>query len=217
MSTTPTDDAVIAAQADDVTRGLSVDIDGGTQHAVQTLSQTYPTTVDDLWAACTDPERLARWFAPVSGDLQLGGRYEIEGNASGTIEACDPPRTFAITWEFGGGTSQVSVRIDPDGDGARLTLEHAATGEAGSEFWTQYGPGATGVGWDLSLLGLALHLLAGSGRPEDETAFAQKPAVQRFIRESSAAWGEASVAAGTPEPEARAAAERTTAFYLGEA
>ena len=217
MSTTPTDDAVIAAQADDVTRGLSVDIDGGTQHAVQTLSQTYPTTVDDLWAACTDPERLARWFAPVSGDLQLGGRYEIEGNASGTIEACDPPRTFAITWEFGGGTSQVAVRIDPDGDGARLTLEHAATGEAGSEFWTQYGPGATGVGWDLSLLGLAFHLLAGTGRPEDEAAFAQTPAVQRFIRASSAAWGEASVAAGTPESEARAAAERTTAFYLGEA
>ena len=65
MSERPTDDAVIAAQADDVTRGLSVDIDGSTQHAVQSLSQTYPTSVDDLWEACTDPERLARWFAPV--------------------------------------------------------------------------------------------------------------------------------------------------------
>ncbi|MDH5147971.1 SRPBCC family protein [Brevibacterium casei] len=216
MSERPTDDAVIAAQADDVTRGLSVDIDGGTQHAVQSLSQTYPTSVDDLWEACTEPERLARWFAPVSGDLRPGGRYAIEGNASGTIEACEAPRTFAITWEFGGGTSQVSVRVDPDGDGARLTLEHAATAEAGSEFWTRYGPGATGVGWDLSLLGLALHLKAGTGRPEDEEAFAQTPAVQRFIRASSAAWGEASAAAGTPEPEARAAAERTTAFYLGE-
>ena len=28
---------------------------------------------DDLWEACTDPERLARWIAKVSGDLQVGG------------------------------------------------------------------------------------------------------------------------------------------------
>ncbi|RAG60249.1 polyketide cyclase, partial [Burkholderia multivorans] len=54
MSERPTDDAVIAAQADDVTRGLSVDIDGGTQHAVQSPSQTYPTSVDDLGEACSD-------------------------------------------------------------------------------------------------------------------------------------------------------------------
>ncbi|KAM3558191.1 hypothetical protein ARSEF4850_004727 [Beauveria asiatica] len=35
-----------------------------------------------LWDALTKPERLATWFAPVSGGLRTNGRY-ITGNASG--------------------------------------------------------------------------------------------------------------------------------------
>jgi hypothetical protein len=35
---------------------------------------------------------------PISGDLRVGGRYRLEGNASGTIERWDPPRSFAATW-----------------------------------------------------------------------------------------------------------------------
>ena len=31
--------------------------------------------IDDVWDACTNPERIPRWFLPVSGDLRLGGRY----------------------------------------------------------------------------------------------------------------------------------------------
>ena len=46
--------------------------------------RTYDTSVDDLWEALTTRERLARWFGKVGGDLELGGRYQIEGNASGT-------------------------------------------------------------------------------------------------------------------------------------
>ena len=33
--------------------------------------RSYDTTVDDLWEAITTPERLARWFLPVEGDLKL--------------------------------------------------------------------------------------------------------------------------------------------------
>ena len=47
-----------------------------------------------LWDACTNAERIPRWFLPVSGDLRLGGRYQLEGNAGGTIERCDPPRSL---------------------------------------------------------------------------------------------------------------------------
>ena len=46
---------------------------------VVTVSQTYDTTLDDLWDACTNPERILRWFTPVSGDLRLGGRYQSGG------------------------------------------------------------------------------------------------------------------------------------------
>jgi uncharacterized protein YndB with AHSA1/START domain len=35
------------------------------------LADIYDTDVDDLWEACTNPERLARWIAKVSGDEQM--------------------------------------------------------------------------------------------------------------------------------------------------
>ena len=44
----------------------------GSRAAVR-FERTYATTCEDLWSAVTEPERLARWFAPVSGDLAVGG------------------------------------------------------------------------------------------------------------------------------------------------
>ncbi len=213
---TQTPDQIIAAQPATVRRELTVETDGRTQHTVQTISQTYPTTVDDLWQACTQPDRLERWFAPVSGDLRLGGRYQIEGNASGEVIACEPPRSFTVTWEMAGASTRVAVRITQEEGGARLILEHQHTGDADSEFWTQFGPGATGVGWDLALLGLSMHLVTGQDRPDDPDAFARTVPARQFIRAVSERWGQASVLAGTPEQDAIAAANRTTAFYLGE-
>src|SRR5690606_5670622 len=75
------------------------------------LARTYNTTADDLWDAVTNAERLPRWFAPVSGELELGGRFQIEGNASGTITECTPPNSFAATWEFGGAVSWIEVKV----------------------------------------------------------------------------------------------------------
>ena len=45
------------------------------------LTRAYPTGLADMWDACTNPERILRWFLPVSGDLQAGGRFQLEGNA----------------------------------------------------------------------------------------------------------------------------------------
>lgn len=213
---TQSSDHIIAAQPDEVRRDLTIKRDDKRQHTVQTISQSYPTTLDDLWEACTQADRLKRWFAPVSGDLRLGGRYQVEGNASGEVVACESPRSFTVTWEFAGDSSQLTVRLAPEGERVRLTLEHEHTGDADSEFWTQFGPGATGVGWDLALLGLSLHLVAGQDRPDDPSAFARTAAAQQFIRAASERWAEASVNAGTPEEDATAAANRTTAFFLGE-
>jgi uncharacterized protein YndB with AHSA1/START domain len=83
---------------------------------VLTMSQSYATTPDDLWNACTDADRIKRWFLPVSGDLAVGGRYQIEGNAGGTIERCDRPKSFAATWEFGGEISWIEVSLSPGRD-----------------------------------------------------------------------------------------------------
>ena len=62
-----------------------------------TITRTYGASVDDVWDAVTNPERIPRWFLPITGDLSVGGRYELRGNASGTIESCEPPHRFTAT------------------------------------------------------------------------------------------------------------------------
>ena len=179
------------------------------------ISQDYDADIDDLWDACTNPERIPRWFLPVSGDLRLGGRYQLEGNAGGTIQRCDPPNGFAATWEYGGEVTWIEVRLLAGRDGrTRLELEHIAHIEDGR--WAEFGPGATGVGWDLSLVGLGIHL--ASREPVDKTAVEAWSASddgKRFMTLSSELWRDASVAAGTDPAEAQEAADRTTAAYTG--
>jgi hypothetical protein len=96
----------------------------------------------------------------------------------------------------------------------RLELEHTA--HVNDERWVQYGPGAVGVGWDLALMGLTGHVeSAKTVDPSEAEAWSASDEGRRFITLSSQAWGEASIAAGTEPGMARAAADRTTAFYTG--
>lgn len=188
----------------------------GQRTTTAVLSRVFATDADDLWDAVTSPERLARWFLPISGDLRLGGRYQLEGNAGGTIGACDPPRRIEATWEYGGGVSWVVVQLTPEQRGTRLELQHIA--HVMDEYWPIFGPGAVGVGWDAGFLGLARHLAdpeAFSLPPEKDPAWMAEES-KAFYRAASDAWGGASIEAGTPEAEAIAAAERTRAFYSGE-
>jgi uncharacterized protein YndB with AHSA1/START domain len=176
----------------------------------------YDTNIDDLWDAITNPERLPRWFYPISGDLRLGGRYQLEGNASGQIRGCDPPRMLDVTWEYGGQVSWLQVRLTERSDGGTsLRLEHVA--HVPDDQWNQYGPGAVGVGWDLAMLGLGKHLETGGTADLGEAAeWPTTAAGKDFVTRSSDEWCRASIAAGTPEASAREAAGRTTAFYTGQ-
>jgi uncharacterized protein YndB with AHSA1/START domain len=178
-------------------------------------SRIYDTTLDDLWDAVTNAERLPRWFAPVSGELKLGGRYQVQGNAGGTITRCDKPHHLAMTWEFGGGVSWVEVDLAADGAGARLELRHIAPVE---EHWEKFGPGAVGVGWELGLMGLERHLKNPSSRPpEADPAWGATDEAKRFMSLSARAWGQADAASGADAAHARESAERTRKFYCGEA
>ena len=123
---------------------------------VVTVARSYPDPIEEVWDACTTAERITRWLMPVSGELRLGGRYQLENHAGGVIESCDPPRSFNATWEYGGDVSWVELRLEPEGDGTRFTLEHVA--HVDDARWTEFGPGAVGVGWDSMLLGLTMHL-----------------------------------------------------------
>jgi uncharacterized protein YndB with AHSA1/START domain len=180
-------------------------------------ARTYDTDPADLWDALTNPERIPRWFSPVTGELKLGGRYQIQGNAGGTIQRCDAPRALDITWEFGGGKSWVTLRLAPEGGGTRLTLEHIMLAQdMKGEHWLQFGPGAVGVGWDLSFLGLGLHLVSGGAKlPETDPAWMASDEARAFMRGSAEAWAEAHIASGEDAETARRMAANTAKFYTG--
>ncbi len=174
--------------------------------------RTYPTGQADLWDALTNAERIPRWFLPVTGELKAGGRYQLQGNAGGTVERCDEPDSFAVTWEFGETVSWLTVTLVPDGQGTRLELAHEAPVDPG--MWEQFGPGAVGVGWDLGLMGLGLHIDSGAQvDPATAVTFPASPEGLEFIRRAAAGWAEAAVRDGDENGPAHAAAERTVAFY----
>jgi uncharacterized protein YndB with AHSA1/START domain len=178
--------------------------------------RSYDTTVEDLWDAIATPERLARWFLPIEGDLKLGGRYQLQGNAGGTITRCEAPTTLDLTWEFGGGTSWVTLRLAPDGSRARLTLEHIAHRDGiGEEHLKRFGPGAVGIGWDLGFHGLERHLAAPDAAVDRGAveAWTRSSEGKAFVRGSGEAWCAAHVASGEDPADARAQAERTITFY----
>jgi uncharacterized protein YndB with AHSA1/START domain len=189
----------------------------GKPAAVVIASRVYETDIADAWDAITNPERIPRWFAPVSGELELGGRFQVKGNAGGSIVTCEPPKLLALTWEMGPEISWVTLTLTEEAKGkkTRLVLEHMA--HVDDDRWKKFGPGAVGVGWELALAGLALHLEGKQTVDHAEAdAWSTSEEGKVFARGSSEGWGEASIASGTPAADARAAAERTTAFYTGE-
>jgi uncharacterized protein YndB with AHSA1/START domain len=178
------------------------------------IARTYDASLEDVWDACTNPERIPRWFLPVSGELRPGARYQLEGNAGGEIERCDPPHSFAATWEYGGNVSWIELRLSEAAGGrTRFELEHLASD---NDHWAQFGPGAVGVGWELGLLGLARHLESGAAAdPAASAAWSASDEGREFMALSSGRWCEAAIEAGGDPAGAHAAAERTTRFYTG--
>lgn len=201
-------------QLDAVSRSLELIWEDGGVSATQTLSRRLEAPAQEVWSALTRPQRLAQWFAPVSGLLRVGGHYAVEDGASGAIIECTAESRLALTWEFEGASSDVVVEVTPDGGGARVHLLHVAV--ISQEMWTQFGAGAGGVGWDITFRGLQQHLEDGVTAPPEPSERIGSEHARGFTAGSSRRWADASIAAGAPAEEARSAAERATALYLGE-
>jgi uncharacterized protein YndB with AHSA1/START domain len=204
----------VAQQLSATSRQVGARVFGPGEARIVTVTQTYAADPDDVWDACTSPTRLPRWFLPVTGELKPGGRYQLEGNAAGTVERCDPPKSFFVTWEFNDQVSWLEVRVVPEAEGkTRLELEHIA--HVADDLWEQFGPAAVGIGWDLTLLSLARHLTPDRPTitPEETAAWSATPEAITFMSECAERWYEADVASGRNEQSARAAADRAKAFY----
>jgi uncharacterized protein YndB with AHSA1/START domain len=155
---------------------------------VAVFTRTYATTVEDLWDACTDPERLGRWYTTVSGDLRLGGSVEQANMGSGTIVECDAPQLLRVS--LGGGADEIELRLSPGAEGGTATLElqHATTldsHEIGGQMFDAIF--CMGGGYYPRFLALDLHLRGTLPDDYDSTAFHLNPEMRPAIDRGSAA------------------------------
>ncbi len=137
------------------------------------VEELYDTEIGDLWEACTAPERLARWLAQVSGNLQVGGMVELTFASTWTgparIEACDAPHHLLLTTEPGTeDEAQLEVWLTEEGSQTRLVVEERGLPIDKLHFH--------GAGWQAHLedLGRSLRLDA-SVHPEGWSATQASP------------------------------------------
>lgn len=127
--------------------------DAGGDRADLSTQRTYTAPPEAVWAAITEPARLAAWF----GDVELGDTWTVSfrdgpGTASGSIERCEPSRELVTTWKWDHDdrTSVLRVTLEPVDDGTVLRLEQSGAA-------ARYAPGY-GAGWYAMLAGLAVYL-----------------------------------------------------------
>ena len=89
------------------------------------FTRTFAAPLADVWAACTDPERMERWIGTWTGDPAAGEvvfRMTAEGDDVPEevylVEVCEPPRRFVVR-------SRDAVPFSEDGSGPRVQWQHA--------------------------------------------------------------------------------------------
>jgi uncharacterized protein YndB with AHSA1/START domain len=138
------------------------------------VEDVYDTDIDDLWAACTTPERLARWIAEVSGDLRVGGTIDVVFTSTWTgpvrIEACEAPHHLLLRLEPGTeDETLVEAWLTEEGDKTRLVVEERGLPLDGLHFY--------GAGWQAHLEDLGRSLSAdGPAHPDGWSSDAPSPA-----------------------------------------
>lgn len=101
------------------------DIDAGPAR-VAVFRRRYDAPVDDVWDACTNPDRLRRWYVPVTGELRPGGTFQQAMMGSGVVAACEPPHRLRLV--LGGGADEIRLSLTTTADGSTdLELQHATT------------------------------------------------------------------------------------------
>jgi uncharacterized protein YndB with AHSA1/START domain len=165
---------------------------------VAVFTRTYETSVEDLWDACTDPERLRRWYTPVTGDLRRGGTVHQHNMGSATVEVCDAPHSLALS--LGGGVDEISLALSAGPRAGTATLEvcHATTLDSheigGQMFDAIY---CMGGGYYPRLAALDQYLRGTLPEGYDSTQFHLNPAMRATIDRGSAAMA-ALLAAAAP-------------------
>ena len=177
------------------------------------LGKKFSHGIANIWEAITQEKQIPNWFLPISGDLSLGGNFQLEGNAKGKILVCKAPTKFKITWEFRGDVSWVTINLQEQKNKTLLTLSHIMSYSKEDLFWARYGPGATGVGWELGFIGLTSYLATGSSVIEEGQQWLGTDKSISYIENSSEAWARVLIETGKKPEIAQEMANETFTFY----
>ena len=124
------------------------------------VEDVYDTDIDDLWQACTAPERLARWIAEVEGDLRLGGEFQARFTSgwqgTGRVQVCEPPQRLVVLTRQAGESDECLIDVTLSSDGARASLIIEERGVPVDDL------PAYGAGWQVHLEDLGAHLVGGA-------------------------------------------------------
>jgi len=88
-----------------------------------------PEPPSRVWEALTDPALHAKWWA--SGDVRpkVGHRFTMDMGAWGQqqceVLAVEPERLLSYTFAEGTLDTTITWRLEPEGEGTVLSLEHA--------------------------------------------------------------------------------------------
>ncbi len=119
----------------------------------------YDTGIEDVWGACTQPERLARWVADVEGDLHLGGeftaRFTSGWEGAGRVEVCEPPHRLVVRTRQEGESQDTQIEATLSFDGGQTLLVVEERGVSAEDL------PAYGAGWQVHLEDLGAHLAGG--------------------------------------------------------
>ncbi len=112
------------------------------------IDRTFQAPIEDVWAAITEPERLARWIGTFTGDPASGRvdfRMLFEGEADPdaakeqmVIRECTPPRRLAVTSHVGDQKWHLDVDLSEAGGVTTLAFSHP---DVGGEDLLGVGPG----------------------------------------------------------------------------
>jgi uncharacterized protein YndB with AHSA1/START domain len=154
---------------------------------VAVFRRTYDAAIEDVWNACTDPERLGRWYVPVNGDLRLGGTFQQAGMGSGEIVSCDAPHYLKLS--LGNGVDEIELRLSTSANGGTaLELQHATTIDQHTIGGQPYDAiFCMGGGYYPRLVALDLHLRGDLPADYNSQEFHLLPAMQPVIARGSAA------------------------------
>src|SRR3954447_8143511 len=141
------------------------------------IEDRFDTDLDDVWSALTEPERLARWYGKIEGELRVGGAFRARLHASGwegtgRVEECEPPRRLLIVSKEPDEPNEDSTEVTLTGDGDQTVLVVEQRGLPLDLLW------AYGAGLQIHVEDLAAHI-AGRERDITETRFDElKPAYE---------------------------------------